>query len=177
MDWKKLEEIITESVPNCVKLFLSLCGYDTFLSLKNMSLESIEIIENHLSSCSDAIQDLECCHSNYYKTQNEFKLLPGHRDFILSISKYEFNVFQNALRNSTADSNLNPAYPVMLQAMITTYQQNAECNKHHARYDDLMRYFSTYVYLMAGRSSYEFLKSNLPLPSTKTACRFELFEI
>lgn len=58
--------------------------------------------------------------------------------------------------------------PVVLQAMIQSYQQNARNDKFHAQYNDLIRYFATYVFLLAGRSCYEFLKSNIALPSTKT---------
>lgn len=165
MNWQKLEEIIGESVPNCLKTFLSLCAYDTLASIQNISIESIQDIERHMSTCTDAVQLLDCCHSEIYKNQREFKLLPGHRDFLLSMSSYRKNDF-----TASQSPEQTSTFPV-LQAMILTTNQNMQNNKHHAHYNELIRYFSTYVYLLAGRACYEFLRSNLGLPSTKTVCK------
>lgn len=170
MNWIKLEKIIGESVPDCVKTFLSACAYDSFLSLQNISLESIEEIERHMNNCPEKIESLKCCHSSAYKSQDEFKLLPGHKDFLLSISKYKFNL-DSAHKVDSKDTR-NATLPVVLRAMVEMCMQNAGTNKHHSQYNDLIRYFSTYVFLLAGRSCYEFLRSNLELPSTKTVCKF-----
>lgn len=170
MNWIKLEKIIGESVPNCIKTFLSVCAYDSFLSLKNISLESIDEIERYMNRYPEKIQSLDCCHSSTYKSQVQFKLLPGHKDFILSISKYKLNL-GSAQNVDSADMG-NATLPIVLQEMIKTCMQNAGTNKHHVQYNDLIRYFSTYVFLLAGRSCYEFLRSNLELPSTKTVCKF-----
>lgn len=165
MDWKKIEDVIGESVPNCLKQFLSVCAYDSLYSIQNINLESIRDIENHMNTCLESVHNLDCCHSNAYKTQTTFKLLPGHKDFLLSMSTYK-----------TFGSHLNseqpPNFPV-LDAMIRNSFQNAACHKNHATYDDLIRYFATYVFLMAGRSCYEFLRANLGLPSTKTVCKYK----
>lgn len=173
MNWTKVEKLIGESVPNCVKTFLSVCAYDTLTSIQNISLKSIEDIENHMSTCTEAVQGLDCCHAIAYKTQKQFKLLPGHKDFLLSMCKYKLNNSQKDDSLDTQNTDQNSSLPVVLQAMIQTSQQNAGTNKHHAHYNDLIRYFSTYVFLLAGRSCYEFLRSNLELPSTKTVCKFK----
>lgn len=173
MNWTKLEKIIGESVPNCVKFFLSVCVYDTLTSIQNISLESIDDIENHMNICTEALQGLDCCHADAYKTQSKFKLLPGHRDFLLSMSKYKSNNSQKDDSLDKQNTNQNSSLPVVLQAMIQTSQQNAGTNKYNAHYNDLIRYFATYVFLLAGRSCYEFLKRNLQLPSTKTVCKFK----
>lgn len=170
MDWLKLEEIIRENVPKCVKTFLSACAYDTFLSIQNISCESIHEIERHINTCPEVIQTLDCCHSDVYKNQSHFQLLPGHKDFILSMSKYNFGWFKKVGFSRTQNPEQNSTLPVVLQAMIQTTHNNAEICKHHAHYDDLIRYFSTYVFLLSGRSCYEFLRTNLNLPSTKTVC-------
>lgn len=126
-----------------------------------------------MRTCTEVIQELECCHADVYKTQDQLKLLPGHRDFLLSISKYKFGASKEFGSKVLQESEQKSALPVVLQAMIETSQQNAGINKHHAHYNDLIRYFATYAFLSAGRSCYEFLRSNLDLPSTKTVCKFK----
>lgn len=162
MDWQKLEAVIGEKVPNCLKQFLSVCAYDSISSIQNINSESIREIESHMNTCLESVQQLDCCHSNAYKSQTAFKLLPGHKDFLLSMSTYKH-----------ANSEQRSKFPV-LNAMIRNSFQNATCHKNHATYDDFMRYFATYVFLTAGRSCYEFLRANLGLPSTKTVCKLKL---
>lgn len=142
-----MEEIIGESVPNCIKTFLSVCAYDTFSSLQNISPESLNEIERLMNIKTEAIQGLDCCHSIVYKSQNQFKLLPGHRVFLLSMSTYKFINTQIDDSTATQSSTL----PVVLQAMIQTCLQNSGSNKYHAHYNDLIRYFAMYVFLSAGR--------------------------
>lgn len=161
MNWLKLETLIGENVPNCLKTFLSECAYDTFLSIQNISNASLSEIERHMNACVKVVQNLDCCHADTYKNQSNFKLLPGHRDFLLSISKYKFQEI---------DSDKKSPLPVILQAMIDTSQQNSGRNKRNYNYSDLVRFFSTYTYLSAGRSYYEFLRSNLDLPAISTVC-------
>ncbi|XP_031638592.1 uncharacterized protein LOC116350795 [Contarinia nasturtii] len=168
MNWSKIQEIIGEDIPNCVKTFLSVCAYDTFSSIQNISSESIIDIERHMNTCPDIIANLDCCHSDEYKKQRHFKLLLGHRDFLLSISKYKYNASHEVLSSITRNVGKKLTLPVVLQAMVESCEQNSGRNKYHVQYNDLIRYFSTYTFLSAGRSSYEFLRSNLDLPSTKT---------
>lgn len=61
--------------------------------------------------------------------------------------------------------------------MVKIARQNADKDKNHAQYSDSIRFSATYVFLLGGRSAYEFLNSNLPLPSTKTIRKFLLFFI
>lgn len=167
MDWITLENMIGEIVPNCLKFFLSLCAYDSISSIQNITLESIRDIERHMNSRLEEVQQLDCCHANAYKTQNIFKLLPGHKTFLLSMSTYKkVNIY------SSENQELHTQFPV-LNALVRNSIQNEANHKNHANYDDLIRYFGTYVYLMAGRSCYEFLRLNLGLPSAKTVCKFE----
>lgn len=41
MNWVKLENIIGEKVPGCVKKVLDVCGYDTFMSISGIKDDSI----------------------------------------------------------------------------------------------------------------------------------------
>lgn len=161
MDWQKIEIKIGETVPKCVKTILDACGFDTLTSISGIT--DILHIENVVSNqFYSTIQSLNCSHSEYYKKQSPFAFLPGHADFIRAISKIDFSV-QNS-QNET----LNTA-PSTFERMVNDFHNSTD--KNRAKYSDFMRYFATYTFLKAGRSCYEFLKSNLPLPSVKTVCK------
>lgn len=93
MVWPKIEKIVGEVIPTCVKKIMSSCGFDTIASLRNISLESILRIEEHINErmnngSIDVIQPIECCHHEFYKKQRNFTFLPGHKEFLLALPKY-----------------------------------------------------------------------------------------
>lgn len=45
MDWEKVENIIGEPVPDCLKIILTSAGYNTRSSLCDISVESAHRIE------------------------------------------------------------------------------------------------------------------------------------
>lgn len=112
MFWLKIEEIIGENIPECIKKILSSCGFDTVLSLKNISFETGKRIEKHVNEhlCNIA-QEFDCCHKDFYIAQNEFKFLPGHCDFLIALSKVlsKCNKEQNQLDsgNNVDQNNLS----------------------------------------------------------------------
>lgn len=168
MDWFKIQDLLNEPLPECIKKILSLCAYDTIASLRNINCESITEIQRQVNlHFRPSLQVLNCCHSNYYKQQSEFELLPGHRDFLLSLPRYLCAL-------TTANSSKNTAFSTVLNSMIETARQNADKDNHNAQYNDIIRFFSTYVFLLCGRSCYEVLNHNLPLPSTRTVCKCEI---
>lgn len=85
MDFSKINNLFEEhEIPECVKKILIVCGYDTIASLRNLKYGSILAIERHMRLYfHETIQELTCCHSNFYKQQNQFEFLPGHRELIL----------------------------------------------------------------------------------------------
>ena len=62
-------------------------------------------------------------------------------------------------------------FSVILKELILTAIHNGNLSKNNAEYSDIIRYFSTYIYLIGGRSCYEVLSQNLPLPSRSTICK------
>lgn len=65
---------------------------------------------------------------------------------------------------------MSDCYPI-LNKLIKTAEFNELKDKNHATYSDEIRYFATYIFLLCGRSCYEMLRSNLPIPSVKTICK------
>lgn len=169
MNWLKIEEIIGEPLPICIKKIMSSCAYDTFMSLKSITLESCVEIETHINANSRSIiQDLDCCHSDYYKKQDQFKLLPGHRDLITSLSKIDLVSKDNC--GNSYDVTHKSKFSCVLEELIKTAIENAD--RDCPKYGDTIRWFATYIFLLCGRSCYEMLNHNLPLPSTKTICEY-----
>ena len=89
MFWVKIENIIGETIPDCIKNILTKTGYDTLSSLKQISVEKIE---NHVNENWNSIIQkfdccLECCHHDYYQNQKPFRFLPGHHDLLLTLSQ------------------------------------------------------------------------------------------
>lgn len=80
--------------------------------------------------------------------------------------------FLNQAFNFTQAVENHPSLPVILKEMIKTALRNAEYVKNHAQYSDIIRYFATYIYIIGGRSCYEVLYENLPLPSVSTVCKY-----
>lgn len=184
MDWCIVEKIIGENLPECIKLFLSLCGYDTLTSLSYFSRESLTDIEAHISKNLDQIQLLDCCHAEIYKTQNnEFSLIPGHRDLILAVSA-QISVHLATQKNhhnthdNTSCNTLNQAIQrhaslsVIEKELVRTSLKNAKFSKNNAEYSDNIRFFATYIFILCGRSCYEVLRKNISLPSVSTVCEY-----
>lgn len=174
MLWSKVEEIMGEIIPICIKTILSSCGYNTFSSLKNISLQRIE---NHVNEhCHSVVHDFDCCYHEYYKSQKVFKFLPGHCDLLVTVSKSMNQHTQADSGESLESANLariiekTSGFSVILKELILTAIHNEKLNKNNAEYSDIIRHFATYIYIIGGRSCYEVLYQNLPLPSRSTIC-------
>lgn len=177
MVFSKVEEIIGEPIPKCIKKILSLCGYDTMLYLGNISAESLSQIESNINIYHrDIMQNFECSHADLYKNQDVFHLLPGHSDLLIAISNcIKKNGFESKCHTKyellIEEIKENSALSVIMKELTKTALRNENVEKHNAQYSDIMRYFATYIFLLCGRSCYEVLYKNLPLPSISTVCK------
>lgn len=164
MEWFESE------LPVCLKKILSFTAYDCVNSLRLLDAEKVAEIERYVSEFGRCIIDnLDCCHSDKYKNQKTFKFLPGHRSILMSLpQKIEIN---NDKKLDQLKEKNSDVYSVILTQLIDTAQINAKKPKNKAIYSDIIRNFSTFIYLMSGRACYEVLHRNLPIPSTKTVCK------
>lgn len=113
-----------------------------------------------------------------YKEQDIFQFLPGHRNIWLSLRENIDNMqasmqaVNNSASNSDALINSVPEeYTVILTEFLKTAKINSNKSKHAYQYSEIVKYFSTYIFLLCGRTCYETLNRNLPMPSTKTICK------
>lgn len=175
MNWEKIETVCKEQLPNCVKNILSWCGYGTMISLQTISSESILQIEKHVNvHCLEMIQQLDCCHSEFYKQKIIFELLPGHRDLIIALSKImSDHLIQNSqfVKILSEDIKKQCDLSTIMKELIQVALANNKISKNHAEYSDIIRYFATYIFLLCGRSCYNVLCQNLPFPSISTVCK------
>lgn len=175
MFWSGVEKIIGECIPKCIQQTLTKCGYSSLLCLKTICVKEIDEIEKHVDlNCSSLIQTFTCSHAEFYKKQHTFRLLPGHRQFILTMaktldehykSKSESAVLSKAIEN-------NSCFSVIMKELIKTALENGKYEKNNYQYSDIVRYFATYIFIMCGRASYTVLCKNLPLPSITTIRKY-----
>lgn len=59
-------------------------------------------------------------------------------------------------------------YPPLLKKLVDSAVQNANKSPHVYRYDDDLKHYSTFLYIMCGKYCYESLYENLPIPSIST---------
>lgn len=192
--WSNLENFVGHNVPMFLKLLLWQCGYDCMLSLKQITNETLDRLEKYIEKNKNKIlckimrdlDELKYCDDslNSYKNQDVFEFLPGHRIILLGLrnnienmqshvfndgfkcfDKLMINAGTNEVRGNTGE------YSVILTELLKTAKNNSNKSKHAYQYNDIVRYFSTYIFLLCGRTCYETLSKNLPIPSTKTICK------
>lgn len=174
MCWENVEKHLKDFVPVCIKKILVSCGYNTLISLQSITVDSIARIESHVSeNCPNVIQELDCCYHDFYKTQRPFKFLPGHYDFLINFPKYIDNRSNAECDHFNLMKSIesHPGFSIIMKGLILTTLQNETVSKNNARYSDIIRYFATYIFTLCGRSCYEVLYQNLPLPSISTICK------
>lgn len=179
-----VEKFVGHEIPKCIKVILLACGYDSLLSLKQITSERIDEMEHYIEKKKEKIisklddgGDVDIV--NEYKNQNQFKFLPGHRSIILDIANdiKDMQVQQESQSKHLANvieenSDEQIEYSVILSQLIETAERNKNKSKYANCYTDTIKYFSTYIFLLCGRTCYETLYRNLPIPSTKTICKY-----
>lgn len=158
------------------------------LSIKQFSNETINELEQYIQKKKSSIlpeiyEKLACFgeddHSlSEYDNQDLFEFLPGHRTILLSLKSNIQRMQKQAVArayNNAANNSVeieSGKYPFILTEFIKTANQTFNKSKHAHQYNDVVKYFSTYIFLLCGRTCYETLNKNLPIPSTKTICKF-----
>lgn len=68
MFWTKIEKMAGEPISNCIKRILTACAYNTLMSLRNITAQSVIEIEFHINSCAHGlVQELDCCFTKFSK--------------------------------------------------------------------------------------------------------------
>lgn len=185
-DLDKLEQFIGDVIPTSLKILLQSCGYDTLLSLKQITNEKINAMEQFIQIQRDKfvrkLDGINDTAAAVYTEQEHFVFLPGHRDILLNFPKHITEMQRSmhsrttfAMSNESLENNEQQVeYSYILTQMINTANKNMYKSMHANQYTEDIKYFSTYIFLLCGRTCYETLYKNLPIPSPKTICEYEI---
>lgn len=182
-----LENFIGQNVPDILKLLLYVSGYDTLISIKQLTSTKIANLEQWINKSlhegySGLVKIFEnnaynesVLYKDIIKRKGNFEFLPGHRDILSSLPK----MITDMQAGNTADGtqriiqeNDVSKYSVILTKLIESANKNFNKSKYAYQYNDTLKYFATYVFLLCGRMCYETLSKNLPIPSTKTIRKY-----
>lgn len=151
----------------CVQNMLIKCGFDNFLSIKELNEMRIIEIQNFLQKNRSLLEDLPKCHGNIYKSQHTFEFLPAHRLSILKIPQ-DLEAIEDQNTSQNLFSTDNQAFSPILKEMIESALNNFDKVPAARRYSKLLTEFSMHSYMVCGLSAYEILSSNLPIPKEST---------
>lgn len=193
-EWAALEKFVGQNVPMFLKVLLWKTGYDSLLSIKQITTDTIKELEQFMQRKKNEILPKIFTELNNfgnkdyslseYEDQEVFEFLPGHRTILMSfrsnIEGMQLKGVDQFKEDATHSSNKlmeNEKYSVILREFIKTADQNYNKSKYANQYNDIVKFFSTYIFLLCGRVCYETLNKNLPIPSTKTICKLVCFNI
>ncbi|XP_031620752.1 uncharacterized protein LOC116339177 [Contarinia nasturtii] len=122
---------------------------------------------------------VEPCNFADYEKKITFDFSPGHREIILNFPKIiedmqSSKMFRNLSLEGTKAKNssqLCAEYSIILNELLNVANKNKDRSKNAREYTDTLKYFATYIFTLCGRTCYETLHQNLPIPSTKTILR------
>lgn len=153
---------------DCLKHILCESGFENALSLKLITEDHMNKIEKDIHTGRETILNgLSCTHANIYRSQTMFKFLPGHRVIILEWPATILSDKKSNERDQTFTVN-HPAFSPICREIISSALTNYNRDPKGRTFSDLLMKFSIYVYILAGKSSYEVISSNLPLPKAGT---------
>lgn len=161
-----MENLIGYKIPEHIVKILISSGFDCEIALKELSLDCIKDIEQFVQCNRDLVSGTQ------YESVGNFRFLPGHRSLILGLPKYVEKLAENSIQNRNQHQQLN--LTVILHNLLETVRSNENKHPKSFRYSEIIRHFSTYIFLMCGRACYETLSANLPIPTAGTICKCTL---
>lgn len=160
--FKVIENLFNEKIPACVVNVLRESGFDTEAAIKELDDNRIEEIENFINEDTNTFNKIqEICPS--YTNQERFRLLPGHKIIIKAIREK-----LDSLHSVNENKHITSELPYVLKILVDSFLVNVDRVPKRHRYEEALRYLSIYIYTMCGKSCYETLSANLPLPQPST---------
>lgn len=147
-------------IPEIIVHILRKSGFDCRTTLAHINLETIAEIEEF------ANENREILNGSRYENMVPFKFVPGHRIILRNFPNYIEQV-KNMESNIEQKLNLSQ-FPYLLKCFIETAQSHANKSVKAFRYSEHIQSFSTYIYMMCGKSCYDTLSANLPIPKAST---------
>lgn len=171
--WNDFETFVGVQIPYEIMEILTLNGYDSSLALDQIDDDEINAIESKIVG-SKWIEVFK--KSKYYLNWDpvqKFSLIPGHRKLIKVLGQKVTTFEKEQVSNSKFDEfvTFSNASPIMKELLINLkVNENIASNKR--RYSEMIQWFSTYIFMLAGKAAYEVLSANLPIPQAATVCTY-----
>lgn len=153
----------------CLKHLLIECGFDNVFTLKMISETHLSELENYINPIRQSLLNgLNCNHASNYMNQSIFKFLPGHRIILLN---WPAQIQIDSNRTNEMFSVDHPAFSPVLRETIIYALKNYNKDPKNRQFSDLLSQFSIYMYILAGKASYEMISANFHLPKVPTICK------
>lgn len=156
--------------PSILINILKKSGYDSRIALGCLNEEKVIQVEKFIIKNKESFQE-DLAGDPYYSKLQNFQFLPGHKSILINcenlVKKYEECEKNSSEKCKCSKINWS-LLPIILRELIKNAISNAEKDKYHHRYPDLIKYFATYIYMLCGKMCYEVLSSNLSLPTSVT---------
>lgn len=164
--WNNFQSFVKISIPTIIIEILIASGYNDPFLLSGMTEKEIKSIEIFVSDNSHTLCER-------YSNLKPFVFLPGHKKLLMGLAKKaeEYELKHKPSMKKIDDWNQSNT-PVLMKKLIKSMHENSNTPRH--RYSDTIMDFALYIYMVAGKSAYEVLCANLPLPQVSTVCKFIL---
>lgn len=153
--WKNFCAFIKSDIPDYLVKLLIESGFDCPMAIEQINTNSIVQIEQHIE-----INLRHLLIATVYENEKPFSFRMGHRLILLNLNNQLHNY--NLNRRNDKSSCVNHSF--MLAELIKTSERNYEKQPNQRRFSETIRCFAAYLYMMCGKSGYEFISANLPLP-------------
>lgn len=148
--WPNFESFMGQNISTDIIEFLMAGGYTNELALKEIDCDDIADMENRLKKC----------------------LLPGHKKLIIALGKKAKEYDELKCGAMRGEKKIDFEGSFILKELVDTSKKNANIPNTRYRYSDSIQWFATYIFLLGGRATYEFVSSNLPLPCISTIRKY-----
>lgn len=162
-----MNDVLGVEIPGIVRNILTEAGFNCRTTLGLINSDIITDIEEF------ANENREILIGSSYENKVLFKFLPAHRILVRNMSNY-MDQLRNSESNIEQKMNLSQ-FPYLLKCFIETAQSHANKSVKAFRYSEHIQSFSTCIYMMCGKSCYETLSANLPIPKASTVRKFYKF--
>lgn len=161
--WKDFECFVGQDIPCAVVQILKSTGYDNSAALAGIDDKEIKSIEEYVNKNLQSLAEK-------YTTVKPFAFLPGHRKLLITLGK-KAEMYKPLVKPSIHKKNQS----FLMKELIESDQQNGNRASTARRYSNKLKEFSSYIYMMGGKASYEILSANLSLPQAATVCEYTFY--
>lgn len=164
--FEQIEKFVDAEVPAFLKKMIIASGYDCELALRILSPNDIAVIEEFIQTKRELLLGTR------YESMATFKFLPGHKQIILNIPTYIDQYRAKSVNEISKSLSDFTQLPTVLKSLVEVIEQNNGKHPKAFRYTETIRYFAIYIFLMCGRSCYDTLCANLPIPKSDTIGKY-----